>query len=92
MFKPPVNFDSGVFTDAKKQEYYDYKAQYDILVQHGLTDQEADEFYLTKKNILAALDSIDLFDEEFFITDQDHGLDQAIADIEKLKNLCKKLT
>jgi len=91
MFTKAINFDSGVFTDAEKEKYYQYKNLHDLLINHGLTDQEADDFYTAKNNIINELESINPFEEDFFIDDHDHGLNRAIAELEKLKKLCNKI-
>lgn len=90
MKTPPVNAPHLTEREWKgAQSYYrDYLSRYNLLVEHGLTDSEADEYIELGEKLEEALSTIfNVTDDEFFIDD----LSRHFTDIHQLTNKAQEL-
>lgn len=71
----------------------DYKSEYDLLLSHGLNDEEADLFINSRGEIENFMNELNPFsNEDLFIDNMDNYFDKAIAALEVMKAILHKMT
>jgi TFIIF-interacting CTD phosphatase-like protein len=94
MREPPSNKNvPKSMWDRDNAAYNDYNSEYDLLVSHGLSDQEADLFIDSREKITSLMTELDpAYNEDFFIDNMDRHFDDAVITIGTMKTIFNKMT